>query len=147
MKFLSDDETVGRALFEPEWDPTVKRLRPSAFTRNDTSVTRLLVDETTLIKYLKNDVENGNVIVKAVGLIKVSEIKKLGTEGDPKIYFEVSEAMTEKNPHHAEILPYSDEDKSIQRKNVSKGISRKIVGALNLIIIDGNGSVIERLNT
>jgi len=145
MNFIGDDEIVGRALFVPEWDPSVKRLTPSAFTRCDTSVTRLLEDEETLINYLKNDVENDRVKVQAVGLIDVSTIRSVGLSGDPKIYFGVNEAVTATNPHHAEILPYSDEERTALRKSVSKGISRKITLALNLLIIDGAGIVLERI--
>ncbi|WP_421505741.1 hypothetical protein [Erwinia rhapontici] len=147
MKFISDDETVGRALFEPEWDPTVKRLTPSAFTRCNTSVTRLLSNEPTLINYLKSDVENGKVKVQAVGLITVSQIKSIGLESETKIHFEVNEAITEKNPHHAEVLPFDDEARQSLRKNVSKGVSRKITHALNLLILDATGSVTERIES
>lgn len=147
MKFIGDDETVGRALFEPDWDPSVKRLTPSAFTRNNTSVTRLLEGEPTLISHLKKDVENDKVKVKAVGLIKVSQIKKIGLESETKIFFEVNEAITDSNPHHAEIMPFENEAKNLLRKSVSRGVSKKIISALNLLIVDSNGSINERIES
>ncbi|WHQ73431.1 hypothetical protein [Pantoea sp. Lij88] len=145
MKFISDDETVGRALFVPDWDPGVKRLTPSAFKRCDTSVTRLLDGEQTLINYLKNDVENGKAVVQAVGVISVSKIKAIGLITDNKIHFGVKESITLKNPHHAEIIPFSDEQKTNIKSSVSKGVSRKLVDALNLWIVDTAGLITERI--
>lgn len=148
MKFISDDEIVGRALFEPDWDESVRRLTPSAFTGNATSVTRELGDEDTLIDLLKQDVEKGKVIVKAVGLVAVKTIKKIGLESkESKTYFEVCEDPTELNPNHAEITPFSDEQKSNRKKAVSRGISKKIILSLDLLILDAQGDVVERIES
>lgn len=144
MNFINNDEIVGRALFEPQWDDSVKRPSPGAFTRNNTSVTRhTFLTQEDLIEILKKDVENEKVTVKAVGLIHVSTIKDIG---DPsKIFFEVSEMPTVNNPHHGEILPFEDEEKRKIKSAVPRGVSRKIGEALEILTLTVSGDVIDRL--
>ncbi|MHC0465109.1 hypothetical protein [Kosakonia cowanii] len=146
MNVIDNNEIVGRALFEPQWDNSTKRPSPGAFSRVDTSVTRKAdLCDSELINILKKDVEHKpEVIVKAVGLISVEKIKQIGLDStDAKTYFKVIESPTETNKYHAEIIPYADEKGIDKKKNVSKGISRKIGDSLELLIVNATGEVME----
>jgi len=143
--FISDNEVVARALFEPEWDPQVKRGSPGCFKRNNTSVTRCKDNtQQSVINLLKRDVEKGNVVVKAVGLIEVSVIKSIG-DSSGVVYFEVEHVPTEKNQSHSEILAFDSADKINMKKQVPRGISSKINNGLHLLIIDESGMVYEEI--
>lgn len=147
MKFINDNEIVGRAFFEPQWDDGVKRPSPGVFTKNNTSVTRqLTLTEEQMINILKSDVENDRVIVRAIGLITVAGIKAIGQESQPeKIFFEVTEDPTANNPNHGEIIPFEDEEKLKLRQKVPRGVSGKIGKSLSMLILESSGDIVERI--
>lgn len=147
MKFIDDNEIVGRAFFEPQWDENVKRPSPGVFTKNNTSVTRqLALTEEEMIDVLKKDVENDRVTVRAIGLISVAGIKLVGEESQPeKIFFEVIADPTENNPNHGEIKPFEDEQKLKPRQKVPRGVSGKIGKSLLMLILKTSGEIVERL--
>lgn len=145
---LDDNEVVARALFTPEWDENVKRGSPGCFKRNNTSVTRqngLALDQ--VIAYLKADVESPekNIVVRAVGLITVREVKEIGASYQDPIHFEVLEKPTPKNPAHAEIIPFLDAERAKPKAgDLSRGLSRQISQALDIFLLSPEGAVVDR---
>ncbi|MCX4218723.1 hypothetical protein MKZ87_13850 [Pseudomonas sp. MCal1] len=145
---LGDNEVVARALFTPEWDENVKRGSPGCFKRNNTSVTRhkgLTMEE--VIAYLKGDVESPgkNVVVRAVGLITVRDVKEIGVAYQDPVHFEVLEKPTAKNPAHAEVTPYLDAERTkLKPGDLSRGLSRQISQSLDIYLLTPEGEVIER---
>jgi hypothetical protein len=146
MALVDDDQLVGRALYEPQWDENVNRSTPSAFGKGDTSVTKLLpLGEGPLISLLKSEVEKGSVVVKGIGLISVSCIKQAGEKAVPLAhYFQVPEMPTPTNPDHAEIHIFEDKACASKKNKVPKGICKKITKALEILVLDSSGKLIFR---
>lgn len=141
---LVDSDVVARALYPPEWDEDVQRGSPGCFKRNNTSVTKHTgLSFEQVVNYLKADVEKPGsaVTVRAVGVISVAQIKQLGLASEPKVFFQAWEKPTEKNPAHAELYPYSDEALKSQRKEVPRGLSRRISNALDITLITPAGEI------
>lgn len=141
---LESTETVARALFPPEWDENVQRGSPGCFKRNNTSVTRnkgLSFDQ--VLAYLKSDVEKpgSSVVVRGIGIISVGQIQSIGLENQDPVYFQVFEQKTEKNPAHAEVVPFGDASCQTPKKEVPRGLSRKLSNALDITVVRPDGSI------
>lgn len=141
---VEDSELVARALFTPEWDERVQRGTPGCFKRNNTSVTRHKdLSFPSVLAYLKGDVEKvgSAVVVRAVGIISVANIKALGLQNQNPVHFEVYEKKTAKNPAHAEITPFTFAVQASPNREVSRGLSRQISSALDIIIVAPDGEI------
>ncbi|MNO98536.1 hypothetical protein D3C76_902840 [compost metagenome] len=143
---LDDTEVVARALFTPEWDERVKRGSPGCFKRNNTSVTRHAgLTFTQVVAYLKGDVEkpDKDVIVRGVGLISVKDVRSLGKTYQDPVHFDVISKPTPKNPAHAEVVPFTEPERTTIKRDVSRGLSSKISQALDIYVLAPDGSVEE----
>jgi hypothetical protein len=141
---VDGSETVARALYPPEWDENVRRGSPGCFKRNNTSVTRSKnMSFAQLLACLKSDVERpgSNVVVRAVGVITVDEIKEIGRANQKPVHFEVWEDPTDNNPDHAEIFPYDCAAQALPNKEVPRGLSRQMSNALSLTLVTPSGEV------
>lgn len=139
--YLIDEQVIARALFKPQWDDEVNRGTPSSFEKNNTSVTffgEIKLDD--VISLLKNDVEkSGRKVVKGIGIIRVKRLRFIGEnlEGDRKIIFRVKGDPTQENKNHAEIIPYSKDDKVLNK--VSRSVCRTIADSLLVVVLDPSG--------
>lgn len=139
---VDSSETVARALYPPEWDESVRRGSPGCFKRNNTSVTRCQGQEfPQLLARLKSDVEKPGVVVRAVGVISVRQIKDIGLANPNPIHFEVWEKPTVNNPDHAEVTPYACAAQAVPNDQVSRGLSRQISNALSLTLVTPSGEI------
>lgn len=141
---LDSSEVVARALFTPQWDERVQRGSPGCFKRNNTSVTRHRnLTFSQVLSYLKSDVEKPGtlVVVRAVGIISVSQIKSIGFNNPDPVHFEVFEKETLKNPAHAEIYPFQHAATAQPNKEVPKGLSRQMSNALDITIVSPAGDI------
>ncbi|MGO4001468.1 hypothetical protein ABVN23_10165 [Pseudomonas fluorescens] len=141
---VDGSETVARALYPPEWDENVRRGSPGCFKRNNTSVTRVkTMSFEQLLARLKGDVERpgSTVVVRAVGVVKVDEIKEIGRANQNPVHFEVWKKPTDNNPEHAEIFPYNCAAQAHPNKEVPRGLSRQLSNALSLTLVTPDGEV------
>ncbi|AZE39730.1 hypothetical protein C4K05_0360 [Pseudomonas chlororaphis subsp. aureofaciens] len=100
-----------------------------------------------VIAYLKADVESPekNIVVRAVGLITVREVKEIGTSYQDPVHFEVLEKPTTKNPAHAEIVPFLDAERTKPKAgDLSRGLSRQISQSLDIFLLTPEGEIVER---
>ncbi|MCS4314473.1 hypothetical protein M2397_004793 [Pseudomonas sp. BIGb0381] len=141
---VDEGETVARALYPPEWDEAVRRGSPGCFKRNNTSVTRnghMKFDQ--LLARLKSDVERpgSGVLIRAIGLITVGNIKEIGRANPKPVHFEVWEKATDGNPDHAEISPYDCAAQAHPNKTVPRGLSSQLSKALSLVLVTPDGEI------
>ncbi|WP_426201896.1 hypothetical protein [Pseudomonas sp. TWP3-1] len=152
---LHEGEHLVKGMYPPQWMPDLKRGSAGIFEKNNTSVTRMNeIGLNEAIKLVKADIEikdgvpNGK-ITAAVGVIAVADVVSIGKtplEGKkppPVIHFRVYEEKTEKNEHHAEIVPFEDIECSKLRKNVSTGYSRKLRDKLHNYLLNAEGNITE----
>ncbi|MBD9566534.1 hypothetical protein [Pseudomonas sp. PDM09] len=155
---VEDHELVIRAIVEEEWEASTNRGSPGIFQRPNTSVTRIdAIGLQAGIEVVKRDVERpGRPTrdVKGVGRISVEIIKAVGEtpipirKPGPVIYLQVWEEKVKAsethqgNEHHAEIVPYSNKERTEEKSSVSLGYSRMLSKALHVYAVDPNGAVI-----
>jgi hypothetical protein len=155
---VADHETVIRAIVEEEWEAETNRGSPGIFQRPNTSVTRIdAIGLQAAVATVKKDVEQPgrpSSDVKGVGQINVAVIKSVGEtpipvrKPGPVIFLQVWEEKVKPtagkpgNDHHAEIVPYSDKERTIEKSAVSLGYSRMLSKALHIHALDSNGVII-----
>lgn len=118
---VSSGENIVRAICTDKWDG--KRISPSLFTGNCTSVSRLtitpLADHWDMFRrHVQNPPER---ILELIGEINVGHLQQLGYTHESPVTLTVEPEPVDWNPAHA-IIP----------QKISRGLAIRIVRALKL---------------